>query len=295
MLPVPHTAPAQPPGSMAGGAPLRVRSALANLRRDPSHAAELVSQLVLGEPATELERRDGWVRVAGRDGYPGWVDAGALARAQARESGPELVWLRRDGVLRARPECGSSPLCDLTLGARAAAAGGAPDRTRGGALEVLLPDGTRGWAEAAGWAEAGDLPRLRPREGRAVVETALSLRGAPYLWGGTSSKALDCSGLVQRVFELHGVPLPRDAWQQAGEGVEVDPGPGGSRLEAGDLLLFAEGGTRVTHVALALGQSGRFVHSSTRRAGVGVDGLDPSDPLHAPALSRTAVAFRRVL
>jgi len=88
---------------------LAVRAAVANLRREPSHAAELVSQLVLGEEAEALERVEGWVRVAGPDGYAGWVDAPAVA---ADLSGPAgaLVWVRRSGLLYADPEAGAAPL-----------------------------------------------------------------------------------------------------------------------------------------------------------------------------------------
>jgi cell wall-associated NlpC family hydrolase len=139
------------------------------------------------------------------------------------------------------------------------------------------------------------LERHFPRSPEAVVGTALSLRGVPYLWGGTSSKAFDCSGFVQRVLGMHGVRLPRDAWQQAETGEPVEQGRDGSGLRAADLVFFAEGGRRVTHVALALGERGRVVHCSTGRSGVAVDALDPDDPLYAPALASTLAAARRVL
>jgi cell wall-associated NlpC family hydrolase len=278
---------------------LFVSGALAHLRRDPSHVSELVSQLVLGEKARVLEEADGWLRIAGPDGYPGWAHARSLVELSGLAGAPALIWSRRGGLLREGPAPDSAPLCDLVLGARVAeAAEGAESSRRseaGPQLEVLMPDGSRSWADAGGWvAEARRAERFA-RSGTAVVETALALRGVPYLWGGTSSKAFDCSGFVQRVFALHDVPLPRDAYQQAEVGVEVDPGAGGGGLRAGDLVFFAEGGGRVTHVGLALGERGRFVHSSTGRAGVGADGLDPADRLYAPKLAETLVSTRRVL
>lgn len=70
--------------------------------------------------------------------------------------------------------------------------------------------------------------------------------------GGTSATGLDCSGLIQQVYRLNGVALPRDADQQALAGRAV------TSPEAGDLLFF--GKDRVTHVALATGPE-TFIHA----------------------------------
>lgn len=51
----------------------------------------------------------------------------------------------------------------------------------------------------------------------AVVDTARSLVGAPYKWGGHSpDRGFDCSGLVTYVFARHGVALPRVSWNRPG-------------------------------------------------------------------------------
>ena len=276
------------------GAVATVRGALANVRAEPSYRAELVSQLVLGEELRLLGDQEGsWVRAAGRDGYAGWVHRDLLVQRPAPETGAALVWVRRQGWMRARPDPDAEPICDLVLGARVGASGGGGAEE--GARRVMLPDGTLAWAEAAGWTPEADLPSRFPARGPEVVATGLSLRGIPYLWGGASSKAFDCSGFVQRVLRMHGLELPRDAWQQAEAGQPVEPGAGGEDLASGDLLFFAEDGERVTHVAIALGREGRFVHSSTRCRGVGVNGLRPEDPLHSEGLATTLVACRRIL
>jgi hypothetical protein len=286
-----------------------VCATVANLRREPSHASELVSQLVLGEEADALEASGRWVRVAGVDGYAGWANAAALVdapdAARRADAGEELVWTRRDGTAFDGPGEEAAPLRDLVLGARvrrahpgpASPARGAQDGSAaqtGGRRPVTLPGGEPAWAAARGWTSRRDLPARFPPEAEAVVRTALSLAGIPYLWGGASSKAFDCSGFVQRIFRMHGVELPRDAWQQASVGNAVEAGAGGAGLEAGDLVFFAEGGARVTHVGIALGRGGRFVNASVRRSGVGVDALDPADPLHEPGLASTVAGCRRV-
>ena len=48
-----------------------------------------------------------------------------------------------------------------------------------------------------------------------IIETAYTMIGIPYLWAGTSSKGVDCSGLVRTVLFMHDIIIPRDASQQA--------------------------------------------------------------------------------
>ena len=84
--------------------------------------------------------------------------------------------------------------------------------------------------------------------GQAVVDEAEKYLGVPYVWGGTNpATGLDCSGLVQHVYEKFGVDLPRVSYQQATAGTPV-----ASLAEAqpGDILAF---GSPVHHVAIYMG------------------------------------------
>jgi cell wall-associated NlpC family hydrolase len=82
--------------------------------------------------------------------------------------------------------------------------------------------------------------------------------GIPYLWGGTSAKAFDCSGFVKRVYELEGIVLPRDSDLQSLVGTMI-PYARVGEARPGDLFFFGEGDS-VKHVAIHLGE-GHFIHA----------------------------------
>ena len=104
---------------------------------------------------------------------------------------------------------------------------------------------------------------------RRVVPDAERYLGVPYVYGGSTPKGFDCSGLVQYVYGQEGVKLPRTSRQMAGSGIAIDPSP--KAMAVGDLLLFADGG-QISHVAIYAG-SGRIIHSSSSGHGVRYDDL----------------------
>ena len=110
-----------------------------------------------------------------------------------------------------------------------------------------------------------------PSTAARVVPTAEHYIGVPYRYGGTSPRTgFDCSGFVQYVFAKHDVMLPRTSRQQARVGtalpVNVDA------LAPGDLVMFAEDGGRISHVAIYVGND-RIIHSSSSGGGVRLDDL----------------------
>jgi cell wall-associated NlpC family hydrolase len=112
-----------------------------------------------------------------------------------------------------------------------------------------------------------------------LVQTAMGFHGIPYLWGGTSSKAIDCSGLITNVYFMNGIQLPRDADQQTHLGRVITTVYHPEGLETGDLLFFGRKATEeqeeaVTHVAMYLG-GGEFIHSAGYRERVSVNSMLP--------------------
>lgn len=107
------------------------------------------------------------------------------------------------------------------------------------------------------------------RNAAAVIPTAERYIGVPYKWGGATPAGFDCSGYTQYVFARHGVRLPRTSRAQAQAGDRILDY---RTLRAGDLIMFAENGQPISHVAIFAGRD-RILHSSKSGAGVRYDDL----------------------
>lgn len=133
---------------------------------------------------------------------------------------------------------------------------------------------------------AGDISRLlasgktaavsqdyKPTDGRVrtMLNSALTLLGTPYRWGGTSPESgFDCSGLVSYVVRhAMGVEMPRVSRDQARQG---EPVAEKAQLEEGDLVVFGKRG-RVDHIGIYVGE-GRFVHAPSSGKDVMVSSLE---------------------
>lgn len=118
-------------------------------------------------------------------------------------------------------------------------------------------------------------PRFDRREpesvralGDALEDAADPWLGTPYRYGGTSRRGVDCSALAVHLLEEVGVALPRSVREQRTLGKRIDF----DQVDAGDLVFFRMGSSRVNHVGIALDDE-RFVHASRSR-GVRIDRLD---------------------
>ncbi len=83
-----------------------------------------------------------------------------------------------------------------------------------------------------------------------LAEAACDHLGLRYLWGGTTSYGLDCSGLVHHTYRRGGVVVPRDAHDQWAAAAPVALG----EEQPGDLYFFARPDGFVFHVGFVTGE-----------------------------------------
>jgi hypothetical protein len=208
------------------------------LRAAPSHKSEMVSQVLFGERFSIIESSATWLRIKTLfDHYSGWIDSmhGGYGRWHDEGSGiitgREMVCIKEDGsLMRLFP---GSELFSLCEDMSAFSVAGMPFVIHDTHASPLAPHAS-------------------------ITETALQFLNTPYLWGGRTSAGIDCSGLVQVVYKIQGVALPRDAAQQAKEGLTIDFL---SDACQGDLLFFSSDTDDITHAGILIDRE-TIIHAS---------------------------------
>ena len=109
-------------------------------------------------------------------------------------------------------------------------------------------------------------------QGERIANFAKQYEGYKYVYGGTTPSGFDCTGFAYYVYNSCGIPLSRSCSVQAQTGVEVGR-QSRDELQAGDLLLFANGTNgSIGHVGIYIG-NGYFIHAKNSNSGVVIDHL----------------------
>jgi hypothetical protein len=208
----------------------------------------MLSQILFGEKYTVSDRSGSWLKVTTLfDKYNGWIDIDHLQCVVDEDSAV--------GHILNRPL-----LCYRK------------DKTRmvlEAGCEIFKPDfenklfkiGNNIYNTGAEFSESfittdDTLPAI-----------AMKFINSPYIWGGRIPSGIDCSGLTQLAYKIFGVPIVRDAADQAEEGTAV-----GFIDEAkpGDLAFFDNERGRISHVGMILSE-GLVIHAS---GSVRIDTID---------------------
>ena len=279
------------PDADAGGWAL-VTVAAGNMRSQPRHAAELITQAILGTPLQIMKREGSWLWVQTPDNYLGWITASSVEITGAeglnawRSSDRVVVMANTTFIYGDERE--STIVSDAALGSILITS-----QTTSRHYRVVMPDGRTGFIRRSdsrlfdSWlAEATPTVASLTMYGRRLM-------GVSYLWGGTTAYGLDCSGFMKTIFFINGVILARDASLQQRHGKEIESSATDySELQPGDIVFFGNQRTRrAGHVGLYLGD-GEVIHESGT---VRVDNLDKSRDNFSNYLFTTYLSARRVL
>ncbi len=215
------------------------------VRRSPEDGAEMTTELLFGDACRVYEHDRTWAHVRNKaDGYEGWVTTKMLTPVDEEE------YAAYDPLAQPVVAAYYAEAVDEAAGRHLLLTGGSQ-------LPGYRPDGSFRVG-------ASRYRLLDPRVAavapvaESVMDTASRFLGCPYLWGGKDAMGIDCSGLTQVVFRIHGIPLRRNACQQAEQGVLV---PFLQDARPGDLAFFDHGDGSISHVGFVAG-GGRVLHAS---------------------------------
>ena len=249
-LPAPPAA-AESPGSATAAAAVVVVP-FANVLARPEALAPVEDQAILGE-SVETSRAEGrFLFVKTRSGSRGWIEESAVRPGPPDPSVERFeVTSNLAHVYREPDFTKSAPLATVPLGARLGVLR-TLEKERHVWREVLLPDGRTGFVageDVAPERTPETPPVLDPASWLATARRFLS---APYAWGGTTPWGFDCSGLVWRVLERHGILLQRNSPEMCFRDPQLVPIPV-EELAPGDLVFF---GTqeKIDHVGFWAGE-----------------------------------------
>lgn len=264
-----------------------------NLRKEPEHSSELVSQAILGTPVKVLKNEDNWLLIQTPDKYIAWTEKSSvqlMSESDLKEwkDAPKLVYMNNSGWIYESPE-ETGVVGDLVAGCMMRSAG-----NLNGYAKIILPDGREGFVRNNSVEEFTSWKSSTIANNDNICKVASAMMGLPYLWGGSSTKAVDCSGFVQITYFMNGIILSRDASLQAIHGFSVDISDGWKNLQAGDLLFFGSvrnSKHRVTHVAIYKRDS-EFIHSAGR---VLVNSLDSTCSNYSSYRKNSLLSARRII
>jgi len=272
-----------------------VNVSVADMRTGPDYSEEMATQLLLGAPVKVLQRR-GWWRVKSAENYVAWMPGGSFTRmtkAKFNEwiAAPKIIFTDTYGFAYELPDETKPRYADLVFGNMLRKTADA-----GRFWKVAYPDGETAYVLKTQSREFEEWKKSVKLTEESIIEKALSLKGIPYTWGGTSTKMMDCSGFSKTVFLMHGIMLLRDASQQATTGIPIDISAGYDKLRAGDLMFFGRKGVnggrdRVRHVGIYKGNL-EFIHEAGK---VQVSSLDPSKPHYDSLNTREFISAVRII
>jgi len=220
------------------------------IRTEPSHAAEMVSQVLFGERFTINDSMGSWHLIE-------------------MENGGSTGWVLHDIHLKEEPEKGPDSVKTMVIHPSLSVL----DTLNGRPL--LLPAGSilenpaskKESVSEERFRKVNDTGWIHPGKENDPEMIGNFLLSIPHLHGGRCGFGFDAPGLVQMLCRAMGINLPHSIKGQAEPGTILNFF---NEAQKGDLAFFNNGEDYFTHVGMILG-GGRILHVSDQ---VRIDPID---------------------
>ncbi len=242
------------------------------LRSGPGTDSEIITTGLQNEPViVTSDTGTGWYEVI-YNGIKGYMSSQYLKFSESLSAAFGKGTVQGSSVrLRSAPSTGAAVLGSFNTGASmdiTGVSGNWYQVSYGGQTGYISAD----YMTVAGGGAAYARSLAADNGASAVIDTAESLLGTRYIYGGTTTNGFDCSGYIQYIFAQHDVTLDRTAAQQyTYNGTSVAK----SDLQPGDLVFFSSSSQTVGHVGMYVGD-GQFIHSSSGAGKVIITSLNSS-------------------
>ena len=258
------------------------------LREEPRHSSQMVDQAIMGSTINLLKKQDDWYLVQTDYDYLGWMNKTSISVTDTNgiENWENKINYRVSSLYASvfsLPYETSQPVSDIILNNMMIG-----KRKSNDWITVTLPDGRSGFVKEKNLKSLTN-KKIQHVKKEEVLFEAYRMTGVPYLWGGNSSKANDCSGFTQTVFKTLGIQIPRDARQQALLGIKIIPDQTWKNILPGDLLFFGKD-KKVTHVGISTGGK-EFIHQGGM---VKTNSLDENSPNFSYKRSKSFLFIKRI-
>ena len=229
-----------------------VNATVASIYRKPDFSSELITQALIWEKLSVINKENNWYKVKQRDGYEGWIhlfyiiDSSEYDNNKLLQDRKNWYWVRNKFLNLSLDNKQSFLISYGSL---------IPCFEDNNSFFTILPD-SREPIKINRESLISCTSKIAYKEN--IKNSVKELIGLPYLWGGKSSFGFDCSGLLQSIINTSNFKFfQRDASQQVLSDMLVQKN---NAPEVGNIIFFKMG-EKVDHVGLYINDK-EFIHSS---------------------------------
>lgn len=271
------------------------------LKESPDMSSMTVQPLAYGKGVTRIGIGDTWSKIQTEDGAEGYVLTNTLSYEMVWTAVDRIVWVDTSSLSLRKSASVEAELIGTLYDEDKLRVVAVADKW----FKVITEDGTEGYvygsytttqapptptptpipvvqAPGGGGGSGGgggggtkkdynnvSKPLITGRNRESIVNAAVSMLGKPYVWGASSSSAVDCSGLVVYCYGLVGISLPHYSVSLCSVGQPVSR----ENILPGDIVCWTKDGSYCHHVGIYVG-NGQCIDARGKKWGVVYGSLD---------------------